>query len=475
MNQEYWLYTAYMQNPDTIAIYYEDKQISYREYFEIVWAYTHYLDGLKDNHTIGLFLENRLEYLYLVHACALSPKICVTINTRLNPNELRYIIEDSEVDLVITSDKYSESIEFDKIIVSDIELQTESLPIEVPIINLDSTFLRVYTSGTTGRPKGANITFKNVYANAISSKARLGSISEDNWLLNLPLFHVGGISIIFRSCVYRTSLTLLDKFDENSLGNIITKYKVTMISVVPTMIRRMMQRQDLIPILKQLRVILVGGDRTPESLVIDLLKLNLNIFVTYGMTETFSQIATATPLDLRSIPACVGHPLDGLVLNIVNDANELLGKGEHGEVCVKGDQVISCYHPNDFTKWDQYGFHTGDMGLIDTQGYLHIQQRRTDLIISGGENIYPSEVEEVIRHVQGVNDVIVIGEPDPEWENIPVAVIETKTEILPEVVIEYCSTKLAKFKIPKRIIFTDSLPRTPSGKIIRQHVRYLLD
>ncbi|MFN9817811.1 MAG: o-succinylbenzoate--CoA ligase, partial [Pseudanabaena sp.] len=344
------------------------------------------------------------------------------------------------------------------------------------LINLEKIQGIFYTSGTTGKPKGVTLTYSNHFHNAIASALQLGINPDDNWLLCMPLFHVGGLAIAWRSVINGTTITLLPKFDEQEVLEAIACEKVTIISLVPTMLTRLLQhpnRQNL----QKLRAILLGGAPASLELIDRCLQLNLPIMPTYGMTETASQITTLLPHEVTIRRGSSGLPLFGNRLRIVDEHQQDLEVGMIGQILVQGLSVMSGYlHQSDDQAMQDGWFYTGDLGYLDRDGYLYVVSRRSDLIISGGENIYPTEIEAILLTHPAIAEVCIVGLGDREWGEIVVAVIVAESQLSLVEIRSFCEQKsLARYKLPKSIYIWESLPKTASGKLLRQEIRDLLE
>jgi O-succinylbenzoic acid--CoA ligase len=341
-------------------------------------------------------------------------------------------------------------------------------------LNLENTQGIFYTSGTTGKPKAVPLTYQNHFHSAIASTLNLGLNPNDNWLLCMPLFHVGGLAIAWRSVINGTAITLLPKFDEQEILEVIATEKVTLISLVPTMLNRLLQHPQA-KNLQNLRGILLGGAPASSELIERCLQLNLPIMPTYGMTETASQITTLAADEVKLKQGSSGLPLFGNQIRIVaEDHTDLeLPATAIGQIMVRGASVMNGYLNQPVSGLLQDGWlYTGDLGYCDSDGYLYVVSRRSDLIVSGGENIYPSEIESILLEHPAILEVCVVGISDREWGESVAAVIVTKVEISLTEIRNFCEQKsLSRYKLPKSIHIWDALPKSASGKLLRQNIR----
>jgi len=310
------------------------------------------------------------------------------------------------------------------------------------------------TSATTGEFKSVPIRWRQISAHAEASARILGVTETDNWLLFLPLFHISGLSVLFRSLYNGTGVTIMRRFDESRVLELIGNKKVTMVSVVPTVLARIADKITT----HSLRVILLGGEYIPGPLVRLCLGKKLPVYKTYGMTETTSQAATFCILDYPEKLASAGMPLPGTEIEIRNSDID-----RAGEIWIKSPMLVDGYLGQE--RIDGY-FNTDDIGYLDQDGFLYVLNRRKDLIISGGENIYPKEIEDILYQLPGVKECAVVGRPDEKWGQVPILYIAasiTETEIH-----DYLATHLAKYKRPKKIIYMQRLPKNDSGKVMRK-------
>ena len=322
----------------------------------------------------------------------------------------------------------------------------------------------IYTSGTTGLPKGAMLTYGNHWWNAVGSGLNLGGHGGDVWLAAVPLFHVSGLSIVMRGLIHGFTVLLHERFDPVSVNRAIDDEGVTLLSVVSTMLGRMLQERAGRRYPSSLRAVLVGGGPVSEPLLNEAIGHGLHVLQTYGMTETASQAATLPPQDALRKLGSAGKPLFHVEMRV--DAPE----GEVGEILVRGPSVSPGYYgrPDESLASRRNGwFCTGDLGFFDDDGYLYVVDRRTDLIISGGENVYPAEVEKLLHSHPAVLEAGVTPKADAKWGQVPVAFVVTKAEPTDELaaeLIEFCRCNLASYKAPAEVRFVAELPRTPQAK-----------
>jgi O-succinylbenzoic acid--CoA ligase len=337
---------------------------------------------------------------------------------------------------------------------------------------LDETRILLFTSGTTGDPKAVRLTPRNVGASAAGSAFRLGVEPEDRWVLTLPLYHMGGLAIVLRAAIYGTAVVLEREFDAPGTARTIEAYDATGISLVPTMLRRLLD-DDWSP--ATLRFALVGGAPTPESLARRALAAGVPLHTTYGMTETASQVATATPAELRADPITVGRPLRTVQVDIVDTVGAGLEPGDVGEITVSGPVVSPGYLHGPSEQFEEGRFHTGDVGYRDESGRLYVTGRESAMIVTGGENVHPRRVEAAFRALEAVDDAAAVGLDDPEWgERVAVLLVTNEPATAGELEAAVVD-RLSSYEIPKTIGFASAIPRTQSGTVDREAVRSLLD
>ncbi len=339
-------------------------------------------------------------------------------------------------------------------------------------LDLENPLALLYTSGTTGEPKGALLSHGSFLASAAASAELLGTGEDERWLACMPLFHVGGLSILLRSVLAGSAAIVHERFDAGAVVQALDEQAVTVVSLVPVMLRRLLERRGRRPPPVGLRCILLGGSAAPPGLLEQARELGYPVAPTYGLTEACSQVATLLP-GSAGLAAAGLAPLRGLALRIVDDAGRSLPAGEAGEICVRGPVVMRGYlgRPDATAAALREGWlHTGDAGLLDEQGALHVLDRRDDLIVSGGENVYPAEVEAVLLDHPAVGEAGVTGLADAEFGARPVAwlVARDGARIEEEELREHCRARLAAYKVPLRFHIVDSLPRNAAGKLLRR-------
>src|SRR4051812_19655218 len=304
------------------------------------------------------------------------------------------------------------------------------------VVDPDAVCAVLHTSGTTAAPKPVELTYGNFFASAMASAWNLGVDPRDRWLCAMPLFHVGGLSILTRAAIYGTCAVVHERFDAGAVRESLESGEATLVSVVATMLRRL--RAAGLMRAPALRAALVGGGPVPGDLLEWATGAGLPVIPTYGMTETCSQIATP-------------HLLPGVEART----------GEGGELLVRGPMVAPGALGED--GW----LHTGDRGHVDADGRLHVEGRIKDTIVTGGENVAAAEVEEALVAHPEVDDAAVVGRPDPEWGEVVTAYVVARDGVSDAELAAYCRERLAPFKVPKAFERVAELPRTESGKLLK--------
>ena len=328
------------------------------------------------------------------------------------------------------------------------------VPLTTPTEDLHTVVL---TSGSTVGPRPVRLTVSNVAAAVAASQLRLGNDEHDRWLLNLPLFHVGGLSVLWRSAAAGGTVVIHEEFDAARSAAAMKSGSVSVVSLVPTMLHRILDA-DPGPY-HGMRAVLLGGAAANRDLVERGLEAGLPILQTYGATEACSQIATVEPGEAEEALGTAGRPLEGMVVTI----NGAAADGEVGEIVIDGPAVSPGY----LDEPDRVGgHHTRDLGYLDESGRLVVLGRVDDMVVTGGENVFPRRVADVISRHRFVGRVEVIGVADPEWGQALVAVIVGDGATRHRVE-RWARQRLARHEVPKHWVFVEELPLLPSGKVDR--------
>jgi O-succinylbenzoic acid--CoA ligase len=421
----FWIEAAANRRPDRLAIETVERSLTYGELWEAAVGAAAALRraSLEPGSPVALALGAGPEFMIALHACMLAGHPAVPVDLRLSESERAGRLAGASL---IVSDP-----------LPHVGTAARAVLRGDPIVAV------MHTSGTTAAPKPVELTRSNFLASALGSAVALGFDQAERWLCPLPLTHVGGLSIPIRSAIYATTAVLHGRFDTEAVLNelIDVDRRITMVSLVPTMLARLLDAGLERP--PALRWALLGGGPIAPSLLQRAAEAGVPVAPTYGMTEACSQIAT------------FGWPLPGVELDLARD-----------EVLVRGPVVSTGAVAAD--GW----LHTGDLGRFDSRGRIEITGRKTDTIVTGGENVAPNEVESVLLSHPAVADAAVHPRADPEWGEAVVAtvVLRDGAAIDPAELRSFCAERLARFKVPKSIAFTDTLPRSASGKLLRREL-----
>ncbi len=441
MKLDNWLAQRSQSCPDRTALVADGAEMTYAELeAEATWVARRLAaHGVRRGSTAALTMHPRREQVVLLHALMKLGGRLLPLGPRLTAEERETIVAAEEP--IVDLDDAGELT------------QTEA---DLPLLgehDMDDICCRVLTSGSTGAPRPISISYGNFLWNAVGSGFNIGVEPADRWLCCVPLSHIAGLGIVMRSVIYGTTAVVHDGFEADRVGAALESDDISVVSVVATMLTRLLEAgADL----SGPRAILVGGGPVPEEPLEEALAKGATVVQTYGMTETCSQVTTLAPADARRKVGSAGRPLLTTHLRI-----------QDGEILVQGPTVAP--GSADADGW----LHTGDLGHIDEEGFLYVSDRIDDLIVSGGENVVPAEVEEVLLRHPEVSDAAVVGREDPEWQQAVTAVVvlENGSEVTPDDLRRHCADSLAGFKVPKRVELAAALPRTPSGKLMRGALR----
>lgn len=462
--------------PDKIALYASSTQYSWSDVAKHVTEWMHYFDEMLSHETrrVGVFSHNSVDmYMSLIALWSLGRDI-VCLNTRLSDQELRYQLSDADVSVVISDQSRVLALGTD-VRVIEMSLKETTHRKEMPIVEMASLTSVMYTSGTTGQPKGVVQSFSNHLASALATQKNLSIDQTDVWGCAVPLFHISGLSILMRHLILGVGIVLYDGFNTCDITEDLVTGKVTVFSVVTKMLEDLLSVYPTTGYSSSFKTFLLGGGPVPISLLHQCEVFELSVIQSYGMTETCSQVVALSSRDALWKCGSAGKPLEGVSLRILDRKTGKEAHSHHiGDIVIRGDQVITHYlndaHWHD-TVWDSEGwFRTGDLGYLDEDGYLYVVSRLSELIISGGENIYPAEVEHTIKEMTDIEDIAVVGEENKEWGAVPIAFYVSDCEVNQLAITELLGSELATYKQPKKWIRCWSLPRTASGKLAKHRL-----
>jgi O-succinylbenzoic acid--CoA ligase len=441
MKLDNWLSQRSLSCPDRTALIADGGEVTYAELeAEATWVARRLAaQGVRRGSTVALRMQPSRELVVLIHALMKVGGVLLPLGTRLGDEERAELLERHEPVLDLEDPGELTQAE------ADMPLLGEH--------DMGDVACRVLSSGSSGAPHAVDLTYGNFLWSAVGSAFNIGVEPEDRWLCCLPLNHIGGLSIVMRSAIYGTAAVLHDGFDVDRVAATLEEGQVGVVSLVTTMLVRLLEAgADL----SSPRAILVGGGPVPEEPLEEAIGRGATVVQTYGLTETCSQVSTLAPADAKRKLGSAGRPLLTSHLRI-----------RDGEILVQGPTVApGCL---DADGW----LHTGDLGRIDEEGFLYVEDRIDDMIVTGGENVVPAEVEKVLLRHPAVADAAVIGRDDPEWQQAVTAVVVLcdGADASPDELRRFCSDSLAPFKVPKRVELAAALPRTPSGKLMRRALR----
>lgn len=477
-----WLSARTQASPEAVAIIQKDQLWSYQQLDDMVDRMAQVLDSYtKPGDRVACLLPNDVAFVCLIHALARLGAVLIPINLRLTSREIAWQLQHSASTLLICDESTVERARnsadsgLNLILVNELLTRPVSNQMAHPQFDMANIQGIIFTSGTSGKPKGATLSFANHFYSATASAFRSGIFPDDRWLCCLPLYHIGGLAIVLRSCLYGTAVVIQDGFDVEQISDALDRHQVTLVSLVPTMLTRLLRHRAGQDWPQQLRLVLLGGAAPSQELVAECQARGIPVSLTYGLTEAASQVATNTPEGVLRKPGSVGRPLLFTDVRIESDAGHPLPSNSIGEIVLRSPSVMIGYDrdPESTAQTLRDGWlHTGDIGYLDGEGDLWVLQRRGDIIISGGENVYPQEVEDILHKHDRVKEACVVGIADAEWGQMVAAAVATHDgEAIPlDDLVGFCRQYLAGYKIPRQIAFLPSLPRTSSGKIQRQAV-----
>jgi acyl-CoA synthetase (AMP-forming)/AMP-acid ligase II len=513
MNTTDFLNIANAICPDRDCIVFEGRRWTYAQVNERVNRLANALAqwGIGKGDRVGILHVNCNQHIEAYFAVAKLGAIFVPLNFRAKSDELAYMIANAEAKALFVGSRYLEIVDTmlpqlptvkqcilidskdkNKIYYEDLLGAASSDELMSEIGDEDITIL-MYTAGTTGRPKGVPLRH-NAFASYVLDNVDPASpdIEERN-LLTVPLYHVAGIQAMLAAIYGGRTLVLMRQFEVKEWIETIQRERATRAMLVPTMLKRVIDAPDYHQYdLSSLKVITYGAAPMPFEVINKAIKVMpwVRFINAFGQTETASTITTLGPEDhiiegteeerekkLKRLTSSIGKPLPDVEVKIVDEEGKPLAPLEVGEILARGPRMMTGYW-RDEQKTSQVitrdgWLRTGDMGWMDEEGYIYLAGRGDDMIIRGGENISPEEVENAVQSHPKVEEASVIGVPDPEWGQEPRAIVVLKKGAVAtqEEIIEHCRTRLAGFKRPRSVVFIDALPRNPMGKVLRKKLR----
>lgn len=483
--------------PEKIGYVFEDVPYTYKEVMLNSVKLSAYLraQNIKDGDKVCTLFYNSIECVYSYFALLMLGVIVVPINFRNTKPEISYVIEHSDAKAIIYGNEFKQTID-------EIKPQLPQLKLTVllekdneiflnpgeyqdfaglldngPDMNHDSFIL--YTSGTTGKPKGVVVThYKNIWN---SFNIILDSpLSRDEVMINpMPLFHAGALGRLIAVTMVGGTFLTWSSFDAKKVMYALAKYEGTFICLVPAMFRMILALPDLKSIdVSSLRSCFLTSANVPVEMkhqALDLFR-NAQIIDGYGLTEMTSNVAMLKGKDVIERTSSVGKEGTVTIVKIINDNLQEVGPNIVGEIAVSGPNIMKEYYKNPEataeTIKDGWLF-TGDLGRKDEDGYIYIAGRKKEMIISGGENIYPAEVEAALMAHPNISEAAVVGIPDPKWGETVLALVvpENGKKLTEEEVVDFCKTRISAYKRPRIVKFTDALPRNTAGKVVKGKIK----
>ncbi|WP_369386720.1 o-succinylbenzoate--CoA ligase [Streptomyces sp. CG1] len=481
------------KTPHRTALIHEERPTDYRTLHTRVTRLAHALHarGIRRGDRIAHFGPNHPAYLETLFAAGTLGAVFVPLNTRLAGPEIAYQLADSGARALVHGPAQA-GLVAELAGSTDVRIRVETgdayeqalaaasdEPIDEPVTP-DDTCIIMYTSGTTGRPKGAMLTHGNLTWNAVNVLIDHDLIADERALVSAPLFHTAGLNMLTLPVLLKGgTCVLVEAFDPEATFDLIERHRITFMFGVPTMFDRIARHPRWAAAdLSSLRILTCGGSPVPTPLIAAYQERGLTFLQGYGMTEAAPGTLFLDAEHAVGKAGSAGVPHFFSDVRVVRPDLTPVDVGETGEVMVRGPHVMPGYWglPEETEAAFADGwFRSGDAARVDEDGYVRIVDRIKDMIISGGENIYPAEIEDLLLAHPGIAECAVIGVPDDTWGEVPCAVVVPAAGIGldPEEVLASLAGRLAKYKIPKSVVVTDELPRTASGKLLKSRVRHL--
>ncbi|MFC1932492.1 class I adenylate-forming enzyme family protein [Chloroflexota bacterium] len=512
MNTSEFLNIATAICPDKDAVVFEGKRYTFSQLHERVNRLGNALSnlGIQKGDRVAMLQVNTSQCAEVYFAVAKIGAIYVPLNFRAKGNELTYMLNSAEASTLFMGERYVDLANSIKPEVASLkhlvsldsqhdgmlyyEDMIKSAPADEIFTEIDDndTTILMYTAGTTGFPKGVMLSHNSFGVYVLENVSPADPVSEEKNILTVPLYHVAGIQAMMAAIYGGRTLVMERQFEPKEWMGLVEAEKVSRAMMVPTMLKQLMDNPDFDKHdLSSLQVITYGAAPMPMEVIKKAVELfpGVSFINAFGQTETASTITTLSPEDhnitgteeekekkLERLSS-IGKPMSDIEMKIVDEEGNELSQGEVGEIVARGPRVMSGYWKDEEKTEktiDKDGWvHTGDIGYVDKAGYFFLAGRATDMIIRAGENISPEEIEAVMYSYPKINEVAVIGVPDEEWGEVPMAVVVLKKgeTATPEELMEYCRANLASFKRPRSLVFLDELPRNPMGKVLKRVLR----
>jgi long-chain acyl-CoA synthetase len=490
MNLASILTSSAAQNPEHVALKLDDLELTYARLDDATAHLAGFLTvrGLEPGHRVGIMLPNIPQFAVCYYGALRAGGIVVPMNVLLKQREVAFYLSDSGAKLLLAWEGFAQDAQAgaaqagaECVLVApgEFERMVGAAQPQVGVLDAaeDDTAVLLYTSGTTGTPKGAELTHANLMRNCAASSDMFGLGSEAVLLGALPLFHAFGQTCGLNATITGGgTLTLIPRFDPGKALEIIQRDRVNVFEGVPTMYGAMLhyperRRYDT----SSLQVCGSGGSAMPVELMRGFEEaFGCKVLEGYGLSET-SPVASFNQPDRERKPGSIGTPIGGVEMKVVDESDRDLSTGEVGEIVIRGHNVMKGYwnRPDDTAEAIRDGwFHSGDLARVDEDGYFFIVDRKKDMIIRGGYNVYPREIEEVLYEHPAVREAAVLGIPHDEYgEEVGAAVaLKDGVEATPEEIRDYVREQVAAYKYPRQVWFVDELPKGPTGKILKREI-----
>lgn len=488
-----WAVKRALISRDEIAFITDDKQWSYGEFNTRVDKLANTLRDtfkVRRGDRISAVVINSVECLEILFAAAKLGAIFTPINVRLTAREIAYILDDLGTELLFVHDMFAQAreaaaepgVRVRNIVAIGPEYDAlmaaaDATPV-IPQAMRNDVAVIMYTSGTTGRPKGAMLTHENLRGNAAALVPSFGLSASDTTITALPMFHIGGLGLHTLPFIYvGATNVILKSFVPTQVAEMIAQHRPTQLLLVPTMWEALMALPDIDSLdWSSLNLAIISGAPASVPVIKFFNKLGVPLAEGFGMTECAPGIAMLAPEFVSEKAGAIGRSLFDVDTRIVDEFDQDVAVGEVGELLIRGDNVFVGYwmRPEESEQALRGGwFHSGDMGREDEDGFITLVDRKKDMLISGGENIYPREIELALSEMPGIGAVSVVGTSDAKWGETPVAFIVASGSpvVTEEDVIAFARERLAKFKTPTRVEFIEAFPMTATGKIQKNLLR----
>lgn len=485
-----WLARWALYAPDRVAIEDVDagRSVTYVEASRIVHRTARLLRdefGVRAGKRVAVLAPNAVEYVLLFFAVQRLGALLVPVNWRLAPREVAHVVGDAEPALLVVDDAFGEKVEgvdVRRISFADLAARMNdaalpSEPLDAPEPDFEAPCMILYTSGTTGAPKGAVLTNRGIFWNSVNTGLRLNLTDDDRTAIFAPLFHTGGWHVLTTPILHHGGTILLSQFDPERVLRLCDERGLTILFGVPTMMAMMHEQPAFAEVsLESVRYAIVGGEPMPIPLIRAWHAKGVPIRQGYGLTEFGPNVFSLPERDAERKAGSIGFPNFYIDARVVDDAGDELPADEIGELVLRGPAVMAGYWRNEEATAETITdgwLRTGDLVRRDAEGYFYVVGRKKEMFISGAENVYPAEVEGFLATHPSVKAVAVVGVPDARWGEVGKAfvVLKESAAATADEIVDFARTGLAKYKVPKHVAFLDALPTSDSGKVLKRALR----